>query len=44
MAGTVAELGWRRWERGEIEEIFGFLPKYYRGSAAEEKKNASDFS
>ena len=43
MAGTVAELGWRRWERGEIEEIFGFLPKYYRGSAAEEKKNASDF-
>jgi tRNA threonylcarbamoyladenosine biosynthesis protein TsaB len=43
MAGTVAELGWRRWERGEIDEIFGFLPKYYRGSAAEEKKNASGF-
>jgi tRNA threonylcarbamoyladenosine biosynthesis protein TsaB len=43
MAGTVAELGWRRWERGEIEEIFGFLPTYYRGSAAEEKKNAGGF-
>lgn len=41
MAVTVAELGWRRWERGEFEDVLGFLPKYYRGSAAEEKRNRS---
>ncbi len=41
MASTVAELGWERWERGETEEVLGFLPKYYRGSAAEEKKKES---
>ncbi|MCU0709121.1 MAG: tRNA (adenosine(37)-N6)-threonylcarbamoyltransferase complex dimerization subunit type 1 TsaB [Pirellula sp.] len=37
MAATVAKLGWERWERGEIEDVMGFFPKYYRSSAAEEK-------
>jgi tRNA threonylcarbamoyladenosine biosynthesis protein TsaB len=37
MAATVAKMGWERWERGEIEDVMGFLPKYYRSSAAEEK-------
>jgi tRNA threonylcarbamoyladenosine biosynthesis protein TsaB len=42
MAETVADLGWRRWEGGQIEEALGFLPRYYRGSAAEEKKKIGD--
>lgn len=37
MAATVAKLGWECWERGEIEDVMGFLPRYYRSSAAEEK-------
>ncbi|MFO0013896.1 MAG: tRNA (adenosine(37)-N6)-threonylcarbamoyltransferase complex dimerization subunit type 1 TsaB [Planctomycetota bacterium] len=41
MAEMVAELGWERWELGATEEIMGFLPHYYRGSAAEEKKKGS---
>lgn len=41
MAETVAILGWHRWKRGEIEDVFGFLPRYYRGSAAEEKQKGS---
>lgn len=44
MASTVAELGWGRWKRGETENVLGFLPKYYRGSAAEEKKKESGAS
>jgi tRNA threonylcarbamoyladenosine biosynthesis protein TsaB len=38
MAETVAILGWNRWKQAEIEDVFGFLPRYYRGSAAEEKQ------
>ncbi len=38
MADTVAKLGWDRWIfQGQTEDVFGFLPKYYRSSAAEEK-------
>ncbi|MFN9984366.1 MAG: tRNA (adenosine(37)-N6)-threonylcarbamoyltransferase complex dimerization subunit type 1 TsaB [Pirellula sp.] len=38
MADTVARLGWDRWMRlGLVEDILGFLPRYYRSSAAEEK-------
>lgn len=38
MASTVADLGWGRWQRGETEDVLRFVPRYYRGSAAEEKK------
>lgn len=41
-AATVAELGWSRWEKDEVQQAIGFLPKYYRGSAAEEKRNRPD--
>jgi tRNA threonylcarbamoyladenosine biosynthesis protein TsaB len=44
MASTVADLGWRRWKRGAIEDVLGFLPRYYRGSAAEEKKKGNGLS
>ncbi len=37
MASTVATLAWKRWEQGLIEDVLGFLPLYYRSSAAEEK-------
>lgn len=38
MANTVAFLGWERWiHQGQTEDVFGFLPRYYRSSAAEEK-------
>lgn len=37
MASTVARLGWRRWQAGQTEDVWGFLPAYYRSSAAEEK-------
>ncbi|MBM3966743.1 MAG: tRNA (adenosine(37)-N6)-threonylcarbamoyltransferase complex dimerization subunit type 1 TsaB [Planctomycetes bacterium] len=38
MADTVARLGWERWiHQGQTEDVFGFLPRYYRSSAAEEK-------
>lgn len=36
-ASTVAQLGWKRWQSGETEDVWGFLPAYYRSSAAEEK-------
>ena len=38
MASTVAQLGWESWGRGETVEVLSFLPRYYRGSAAEEKQ------
>jgi tRNA threonylcarbamoyladenosine biosynthesis protein TsaB len=38
MADTVAKLGWDRWIlQGQTEDVFGFLPRYYRSSAAEDK-------
>lgn len=38
MADTVARLGWDRWiHQGQMEDVFGILPRYYRSSAAEEK-------
>ena len=36
-ASSVAELGWRKWRSGETLDPFLLLPKYFRGSAAEEK-------
>jgi tRNA threonylcarbamoyladenosine biosynthesis protein TsaB len=41
MAETVAILGWNRWMRGETEDVLGFLPRYYRRSAAEEKQKGT---
>lgn len=39
MADTVARLGWDRWiHHGQVEDLLGFLPRYYRSSAAEEKR------
>jgi hypothetical protein len=39
MAKSVALLGWRAWVGGQIEDVFGLLPMYYRSSAAEEKRS-----
>lgn len=36
-ASSVAELGWRKWRSGDTLDPFLLLPKYFRGSAAEEK-------
>jgi len=36
-ASSVAELGWRKWSSGDTLDPFLLLPKYFRGSAAEEK-------
>jgi tRNA threonylcarbamoyladenosine biosynthesis protein TsaB len=36
-ASSVAELGWRKWMSGKTLDPFLLLPKYFRGSAAEEK-------
>ena len=40
-AAVVAELGWQAWLRGEVSDVFGLLPTYYRSSAAEEKQNTA---
>ena len=36
-AETVAKLGRSKWNRGEVTDAFSVLPRYFRGSAAEEK-------
>jgi tRNA threonylcarbamoyladenosine biosynthesis protein TsaB len=36
-ASSVAELGWKKWRAGDTLDPFALLPKYFRGSAAEEK-------
>jgi hypothetical protein len=37
MASTVATLGWERHSKHDFEDVFSFLPEYYRSSDAEEK-------
>lgn len=36
-ARTVASLAVAKWRQGDLEDVWAFLPKYYRSSAAEEK-------
>ena len=38
MAATVGQLGWRAYQSGRRDDVFGLLPDYGRPSAAEEKK------
>lgn len=36
-AHTVGELGWRRFNSGQVDDLWQFVPRYYRRSAAEDK-------
>lgn len=37
-ASSVAHLGWQRWLDGNVEDLWGLSPQYYRSSAAEEQR------
>jgi tRNA threonylcarbamoyladenosine biosynthesis protein TsaB len=36
-ARTVGELGWQRFNAGRVDDLWQFVPRYYRRSAAEDK-------
>jgi tRNA threonylcarbamoyladenosine biosynthesis protein TsaB len=36
-ASTVGELGWQRFLAGRVDDLWQFVPRYYRRSAAEDK-------
>jgi len=37
-AAAVGRLAWHRWQQGERQDVWGLLPRYYRPSAAQEKR------
>jgi tRNA threonylcarbamoyladenosine biosynthesis protein TsaB len=39
MATAVGQLGWREYQTGRRDDLWQLLPKYYRASAAEEKRD-----